>query len=55
MTRAAPQRLADDCFTLPPGLNWTPVDDALQALERRMRPKLLGDLSRHLTYELPQP
>ena len=27
-------RRADDCFALPPGVDWTPVDDALAALRR---------------------
>ncbi|MGR3542602.1 MAG: molybdopterin-binding protein [Hasllibacter sp.] len=33
---AIPQaaRRADDCFALPPGVDWTPVDDALDALRR---------------------
>ncbi|MEO0357596.1 MAG: hypothetical protein AAF386_04745, partial [Pseudomonadota bacterium] len=28
--------LANDCFALPPGVSWTPVDDALAQLERRL-------------------
>lgn len=29
-------RLADDCFALPAGVEWTPVDDALAHLRRQM-------------------
>jgi len=29
-------RLSDDCFALPAGTNWTPVDDALAHLRRHM-------------------
>lgn len=29
-------RLADDCFALPPGVDWTPVDDALGLLRDRL-------------------
>ncbi len=32
------ERLPDDCFALPRGVAWTPVDDALAALEAAMRP-----------------
>lgn len=32
------ERLADDCFALPPGVYWTPVQDALDLLEARVRP-----------------
>ena len=28
-TPLTPPRLANDCFALPPGVDWTPVDDAL--------------------------
>lgn len=38
MTPGASQRLADDCFALPPGVDWTPVEDALNTLASRMRP-----------------
>lgn len=31
-------RLADDCFALPPGVDWTPVDAALDRLRQAMRP-----------------
>lgn len=34
----APPPLKDDCFALPPGVNWTPVDEALTRLRRRLRP-----------------
>lgn len=30
--------VADDCFALPPGQYWTPVDDALAVLAERLRP-----------------
>ncbi len=29
--------LADDCFALPPGVYWTPVDEALRVLEERLQ------------------
>lgn len=32
------KRLADDCFALPPGIAWTPVDDALDRLRARLHP-----------------
>ncbi len=35
--RRAP-KLANDCFALPPGVNWTPVDDALATLRARLHP-----------------
>ncbi|MEL6977651.1 MAG: molybdopterin molybdotransferase MoeA [Pseudomonadota bacterium] len=35
---APPKRLADDCFTLPPGVDWMPVDEALARLEAALRP-----------------
>ncbi|MEM7718705.1 MAG: gephyrin-like molybdotransferase Glp [Pseudomonadota bacterium] len=31
-----PPRLKDDCFALPPGVDWTPVDDALARLKERL-------------------
>lgn len=33
-----PPRLKDDCFALPPGINWTPVDQALAHLVRVLHP-----------------
>ncbi len=30
--------LRNDCFALPPGVNWTPVDDALADLQARLTP-----------------
>ncbi len=30
--------LRNDCFALPPGVHWTPVDEALALLERRLHP-----------------
>ncbi|GFE52213.1 hypothetical protein So717_39660 [Roseobacter cerasinus] len=35
---AQPPRLSNDCFALPPGVNWTPVEDALHMLEARLHP-----------------
>ena len=34
----APPPLKNDCFALPPGVNWTPVDEALALLQKRLRP-----------------
>ncbi len=34
----APPPLTDDCFALPPGVDWTPVEDALTRLRDRLRP-----------------
>ena len=34
----APPPLRNDCFALPTGVDWTPVDDALALLRDRMRP-----------------
>ncbi|MEL7091052.1 MAG: gephyrin-like molybdotransferase Glp [Pseudomonadota bacterium] len=31
-------RLRNDCFALPPGVHWTPVEDALADLKSRLRP-----------------
>jgi len=36
--RLRPPPLRDDCFALPAGVNWTPVDDALAMLRERLRP-----------------
>lgn len=30
--------LRNDCFALPPGVNWTPVDEALTRLKQRLHP-----------------
>ncbi|MDE9451433.1 bifunctional molybdopterin-guanine dinucleotide biosynthesis adaptor protein MobB/molybdopterin molybdotransferase MoeA [Aliiroseovarius sp. Z3] len=38
LTRRDAPRLANDCFALPPGVNWTPVDDALTTLRDRLHP-----------------
>lgn len=32
------ERLRDDCFALPPGVDWTPVDEALDRLKSRLSP-----------------
>lgn len=37
-TPLAPPPLRDDCFALPAGVDWTPVDDALALLRRRLHP-----------------
>ncbi|WP_371808971.1 gephyrin-like molybdotransferase Glp [Ruegeria sp. HKCCD7255] len=34
----APPPLRNDCFALPAGVNWTPVDEALGLLKDRLRP-----------------
>jgi molybdopterin molybdotransferase len=34
----SPPPLKDDCFSLPPGVNWTPVDQALDMLRARLHP-----------------
>jgi molybdopterin molybdotransferase len=33
-----PPPLTNDCFALPPGVDWTPVDEALALLRARLRP-----------------
>ncbi|MBM2291905.1 molybdopterin molybdenumtransferase MoeA [Sulfitobacter pseudonitzschiae] len=33
-----PPPLSNDCFALPPGVNWTPVDEALTLLQERLTP-----------------
>ncbi|ASM73254.1 MULTISPECIES: molybdopterin-binding protein [Roseobacteraceae] len=33
-----PPPLSNDCFALPPGVAWTPVDDALDLLQERLTP-----------------
>lgn len=35
---SGPEKLADDCFALPPGVDWTPVDAALARLRQGMAP-----------------
>lgn len=37
-TALRPPPLANDCFALPPGHHWTPVDEALGMLQARLRP-----------------
>ncbi len=36
MSGLKPPRLKNDCFALPPGVDWTPVDDALARLKDRL-------------------
>ncbi|MGY6645104.1 MAG: molybdopterin-binding protein [Salinarimonas sp.] len=38
MSALEPPRLQNDCFALPPGVDWTPVDDALRYLRAALRP-----------------
>lgn len=38
MTKLKPPPLRDDCFALPAGVDWTPVDDALARLRDRLCP-----------------
>ena len=38
LTRPAPPPLSNDCFALPQGVDWTPVDAALDRLRRVLRP-----------------
>ncbi|MEO0402430.1 MAG: molybdopterin molybdenumtransferase MoeA, partial [Pseudomonadota bacterium] len=38
LREAAPPPLGNDCFALPAGVEWTPVDDALADLRRRLGP-----------------
>ncbi len=33
-----PNRLRNDCFALPPGVDWVPVDEALQRLRNSLQP-----------------
>jgi molybdopterin molybdotransferase len=43
-----PPKLTNDCFSLPSGVNWTPVDEALDALRKAMRP-VVGETSRRVS------
>ncbi|MDJ1016128.1 MAG: molybdopterin-binding protein [Paracoccaceae bacterium] len=38
MPDLTPPRLKNDCFALPPGVDWTPVDEALRRLRERLHP-----------------
>lgn len=38
MADLTPPRLKNNCFALPPGVDWTPVDDALSRLRDRLVP-----------------
>lgn len=38
MSGLTPPRLKNDCFALPPGVDWTPVDEALDRLKDRLSP-----------------
>ncbi|MEM1073096.1 MAG: gephyrin-like molybdotransferase Glp [Pseudomonadota bacterium] len=35
---ALPPKLSNNCFALPPGVDWTPVEDALNLLQEKLRP-----------------
>ncbi|NRB33140.1 MAG: molybdopterin molybdenumtransferase MoeA [Rhodobacteraceae bacterium] len=39
----APPPLKNDCFSLPPGVDWTPVDEALDLLRSRLTPVTTQD------------
>ena len=38
MSGLTPPRFDNDCFALPPGVDWTPVDEALARLRARLHP-----------------
>ena len=38
-----PPRLKNDCFALPPGVDWTPVDDALARLRAALTPVVASE------------
>ncbi|MBT8389652.1 MAG: hypothetical protein KJP13_08395, partial [Altererythrobacter sp.] len=38
-----PPRLKDDCFALPPGVDWTPVDEALERLKANLQPVAVAE------------
>ncbi|MFD2740214.1 gephyrin-like molybdotransferase Glp [Sulfitobacter aestuarii] len=38
LTAEAPPPLRNDCFALPPGVHWTPVEEALAVLKERLHP-----------------
>ena len=38
MNGKATTPLRNDCFALPPGVNWTPVEEALERLRSRLHP-----------------
>ena len=53
-----PPPLRDDCFALPAGVDWTPVDEALEVLRSRLRPVVgqsVQPLERALGRVLAQP
>jgi molybdopterin molybdotransferase len=39
-----PPRLKNDCFALPPGVNWTPVDQALEMLRAALSPVVVSQV-----------
>ena len=58
-TPLAPPPLRDDCFALPAGVDWTPVDEALALLRTRLHPvvsqaeqPLSGALGRILSHDV---
>jgi molybdopterin molybdotransferase len=42
-SRLRPPALRDDCFALPPGVDWTPVDAAKALLQERLHPVVAQD------------
>jgi len=38
-----PPNLKNDCFALPPGVHWTPVDEALDLLRQRLQPVVTSE------------
>ena len=38
-----PPPLKDDCFALPPGVDWIPVDQVFQYLQNALTPRALHD------------
>ncbi len=44
----SPPRLSNDCFALPPGVEWTPVDEALHLLEAALEPVVSQETTNHM-------
>ena len=45
VTDLAPPPLRDDCFALPAGVDWAPVDDALALLRERLSPVTAAEIA----------
>ena len=45
-----PPRLKNDCFALPPGVDWTPVDEALARLRDDLRAELAAGTRKVLAW-----